>query len=61
MLLKKLEWGLEDNQVRIKYYIFNKNNDNYNTISLIHFFNDCTRYILGIVLGSVNPEENKIK
>lgn len=61
MLFKKLEWGLEDNQVRIKYYIFNKNNDNYNTISLIHFFNDSTRYILGIVLGSVNTEENKIK
>lgn len=40
MLFKKLEWGLEDNQVHINYYIVNKNNDNYNMILLIHFFND---------------------
>lgn len=41
MLFKKSEWELEDDQVHINYYIFNKNNNSKNSMILfIHFFND---------------------
>lgn len=41
MLFKKSEWELEDDRIHIKYYIFNKNNNNKNNMILsIHFFND---------------------
>lgn len=41
MLFKKSEWELEDDQVHINYYIFNKNNNSKNSMILfIHFLND---------------------
>lgn len=41
MLFKKIEWELLDNQVHIKYYIFNKSNNKKNSmIPFTHSFND---------------------